>query len=233
MNKDIKIMVELQRYWSRILSLKEETSRCRKNILFWKAGLEEKNKESQSAAKSLADVRSEVKRIELDLDTADARLRKLQERKTTLASEKEIAAVDREIEKARGEDEALAERLIQLIDDQADCEKKAEETAADAAEASEQFVKDNEYINSKIAALEADIAAETEKFDTLFPNLTVSHQSRFKKLLGSKDGIGIAKLEGEVCGACHFQIPSQLAVEASGTNAIISCTNCGRYIYAE
>jgi predicted nucleic acid-binding Zn-ribbon protein len=57
------------------------------------------------------------------------------------------------------------------------------------------------------------------------------YKSKFVKMISSRDGKGVARVEGEICGSCNFKIPSFLAIEASKDDKVVNCTNCGKYIY--
>ena len=231
MNKDINIMIELQRYWDVILSQKTEIERAKKNILYW----QNENSEKQTKAKQAMDygkaLALKIKENETTLDSLDSKIKKLEEKRLLLKSEKELNSLESELQTLRDEKSTLEDKLIEFIDKQEDIENKVNKWQEVAAESENQVQKDIQLINDKIKSHEAEISQYEGKFDLLFESLSQTCKSKFKKLLSSKEGRGIAELEGVICGSCRFSIPEYLAREAADANSIINCPNCGRFIY--
>jgi len=233
MNKDIKIMIELQRFWDVILSQKAEIERAQKNIVYWQTeDLEKqtKTKQAEDYNKALA---LKIKENETTLAALDLKINKIEEKRLSLKSEKELTSLENELQTVKDEKSALEDKLIEYIDKQEDVENKTKKWQKVAFESTEQVQKDIHSIKDKIKSHEDEIAHYEKKFDELFESLSTVYKSRFKKLLSSKEGRGIARLEGITCGSCRFSIPEHLALEASDGKSIINCSNCGRFIYGD
>jgi predicted nucleic acid-binding Zn-ribbon protein len=231
MNKDITIMIELQRYWDVVLSQKTEIERAKKNILQWQT----ENSEKQTKVKQALDYNKaltlKIKENETALDSLDSKIKKLEEKRLLLKSEKELKSLENEVQTSRDEKSTLEDELLELIDKQEDIETKTNKLQQTASEFDEQVQKDIQYINDKIKSYEAEIAKYEEKFDSLFESLSQMHKSKFKKLISAKEGKGIAELEGVFCGCCRFSIPEYLVRDVEDRNSIVNCSHCGRFIY--
>ena len=233
MKSDIKIMIELQRYWQNVLKGKEDTERERKKITFWKDELKKKQDEEAALLQGIKELRHEIKTREVDLEEVDGRIKKLEERRPLLKSEKELDALGQELEKAKGEDEALEESLIISMDDLDAREKEEAALKAELEEMAVQVAKDITFLEGKISEHEAYIAENNDKYESLLPSLSSTLQKRFPKLLKSKNGRAISPVRGDVCGSCNFQIPPHLVQETAGNSTVVTCTNCGCYIFEE
>jgi predicted nucleic acid-binding Zn-ribbon protein len=86
-------------------------------------------------------------------------------------------------------------------------------------------------LNKKIAECQKESESYRNKFSELLENISPVNKAKFSKLINSKDGVAIAKLNGEICSRCNFSVPSSIAVSASSRKKIEVCTNCGRFIY--
>ena len=232
MNKEIKIMIELQRYWASILKAGEGIERCRKNILHWKGQQSDVEKKLAALNEDIKKLRADIKKEELSLSELDQKIKKLEERRNVLKSEREVEALEHELAKARGEDDFIEEKLIELMDSLSEREKASEESSAELDELKANVIKSVEKLEDDIRSNEETIKDYREKYDALVTGLSASHRPRFEKLLKSK-GKAVGEVDGEVCGNCNFQIPSQLAHEASKDGNLVTCTNCGAYIYKE
>jgi len=231
MNKDVKIMIELQRYWDVILSQKNEIERAKKSILHWQS----ENSEKQAKAKQAVDynkaIALKIKEQETILASTDSKIQKLEEKRLLLKSEKELKSLENELQTLRNEKSNLEDKLIEYIDKQEDIENKTNKWQKVSAEFEEQVQKDTQHINDKIKSYEEEISKQEEKFNLLFESLSTAYKSKFKKLLSSKEGKGIIELEGDICGCCRCSVPAHIVKEASEGNAIVNCPNCMRFIY--
>ncbi len=233
MNSDIKIMIELQRYWQNILAAKKEIERNEKNLALWEEKLQKLKKDEEKAGGEVKALKQEVKKNELELESIDARIKKLEDRRLQLKTEKETGALEKELAEAKEEDDTLESALIEMMDNLATKEDELTKAGTDYKESGEQLEKDREVIQDKIRTQEETISKNQSLYDQLLPNLGAGVKTRFLKLLSSKNGQAIGPVEGEICGSCNFQVPAQLAMEAKTNEAIVTCTNCGRFLYSK
>ncbi len=231
MNSDIKIMVELQRYWQNILGAKKEIERNEKNLSLWQEKFEKLKKKVEVIGGEVKALKQDIKKSELELETVDERVKKLEERRNLLKTEKELDALDNELKKAKDEDSEIESSLIELMDNLESKETEFEAAERESGEVSDQLEKDSVIIQNKIRDEEDTISKNQSLYDQLLLQLGAGVKSKFTKLLSSKNGIAIGSIEGEICGSCNFQIPSHLAIEASTNESIVNCTNCGRFLY--
>jgi predicted nucleic acid-binding Zn-ribbon protein len=56
---------------------------------------------------------------------------------------------------------------------------------------------------------------------------------RYEHMRKRKAGIAIAPLQNGICGACHVKVPTGVvSAIRSANHALVTCTSCGRYLYA-
>lgn len=233
MKSDIKIMIELQRYWQNIIASRVSIERHNKNIVIWQDKITKAKLKGGKTGGEVKTLKQEIKKLELELDTADEHIKKLEERRFLLKTEKEVEALKNELEKIKKEDGELENNLIALMDDFDSKETILKQEETEASEMAEQFTGDKILIEEKISGEKLNIEKNQALYDELQPQLTASAKSRFTKLLTSKNGLAIGVIDGEVCGSCNFHVPSQIALEASKNDQLVTCTNCGRYLYAK
>jgi predicted nucleic acid-binding Zn-ribbon protein len=231
MNKDVKIMIELQRYWKKMLEEKKKIESNQRAADFWKKELADLDREIASLHNNLQNEKNELKKKELDLAALDEKTKKLEEKRLLVHTEKELAAIDRELNAVGDAKPELEDSILELID-HIDVEESR------LAGLSEKRPGMGNKVDSDIASLagESDVARSIidqnqKKFDELVGSLNPQFQGKFTKLLGSKNGMAIAELDGVVCTGCNFKVPASVVIEASRDDKTVNCTNCGRYIY--
>jgi predicted nucleic acid-binding Zn-ribbon protein len=231
MNKDIATMLELQEYWDIILDSKDQVSRKEKSIKYWKDELAELQKNEEKLNNAIKENKNSIKTLELELSESEEKIKKLNERKTNIHNERELQAVTNELNLLNENRDTIEEKLIQLMDEQAENEKFLTDLTAELQEKNKQVDADTLKLQNEIRELEAVISHNDEKFNNKSGELSASVKSKFLKLIKSKEGKAIAEINGEICGFCNFTIPAFLAVEAGKEDAVSVCTNCGRYIF--
>ncbi|HON16582.1 MAG TPA: C4-type zinc ribbon domain-containing protein [Spirochaetota bacterium] len=231
MNEEIKIMIELQHYWDNVMLCESEISRFNKSIQIWNKNREDLKNELQKKEALIKSQKLKSKEAESTLKEIEEKIKKLQQKKDSLKSEREIEAYQKELEKISADKDNCENFVLELMDRIDSLEDEISQLKIEWDETDKQVSNDIELIKSKIILEEKKLAESKESFYALVEKLSPQSKTRFLKLIGSKDGKAIAKLNGEICGHCNFQIPSSLAAEAAKGEKIVSCTNCGRFIY--
>jgi predicted nucleic acid-binding Zn-ribbon protein len=231
MNNDIKIMIELQRYCHAILSSKNKIANCNETIKKYETEQTGTEKALTSFTDDIRELKRTIRQLELDLGEKDGRIKKLNERKKNINTPKELLAVEKEIDMLKFDIGSLEEKILSLIDELDEKEKSHSLLSGKLLSEKNQFSEKRHKLDEEIMEQEKNIRLNEEKYNSLKEQLASSYKSKFIKMLNSKDGTAIAKLDGEICGNCNFKIPASLVIETSSYDAITNCTNCGRFIY--
>ncbi len=233
MHKDIKIMIELQRYWQNIVSSKKAVDKNNSILAKKVEELDKKQKSLDSLITIIKEQKNKNKQFDLELIEKDEKLKKLRERKLNLTAEKEIKAIDKEITTLEIEVDDIENTSLSMIEELEQSETEHDNLTDEIKTKDTQLKEDKSYINDKNIKENEIIASNTEKFDSLFESLSPQVKNKFKKLLQSKGDKAVGIVDGEVCSSCNFQIPSALVSEAANSSKLVNCSNCGRYIYKE
>ncbi|MBN1534945.1 MAG: hypothetical protein JXA20_19915 [Spirochaetes bacterium] len=232
MKAEIETMIELQGYWDEVLKALNEIERRQRSIAFWGDSLREKEANEASLKEMIKQGKGTLMSMELRLNETESKIKKLEERKKTVQTERELAAVTGELDllyKTRDtvEDESLA--LMDTLDER---EKALEAASRELQESQVQVASDIESLQREIASFDAVRKEKEERFHTLSEKLPVSVKSKFLRLIQSKEGRAIGEVRDEICTSCNFRIPPSLAQESLRGATVCVCTNCGRFIFS-
>lgn len=231
MNHDIEKMLELQGFWDKVMEARAVIEQQQAKIRGFQeeiAGLKAKRDEMNS---SINRIRNAVKSYESEMKDMEERISRLEAKRMIVTTERELNAVDKEIDMIRFDKESIEEKAILLLEE---CEKMEGERAVLEEELSRrQSIAETEcpILESELARQKEIATSYEEKFRSGMEFLSPSVRPRFLKMIQSKGGKAIGRLEGETCGSCNFIIPAHLALEAGRDDAIVICTNCGRFLY--
>ena len=231
MQNEINTMIELQHFWDNVMKAESEIVRYSKSIKIWESRLNEISANVSKTESKLKNSRLSLKKNELDLEEIDSRIGKTEQRKNQLKSEREIEAQNNELIRLNDTKEKLEGIILEFLEDVEKTENILTDLKNELSETDKQVKIDIEELNRKITECQKESEAYRNKFSELLENVPPVNRTKFSKLINSKDGVAIAKLDGETCTRCNFKIPSSIAVSALSRKKIEVCTNCGRFIY--
>lgn len=231
MNNEINTMIELQHYWDIVMQKEAEIERHKKSIQVWGKRLSDLKDSLNKKDNLLKNTKLKLKQSELNLEEIDAKIARIEQRKNSIKSERELDAQNNELRNLKEEKDSLEGTVLELMDQIENFESEIAALRKEFDESSVQTDEDIRSLKDKIVKCESEAGGNRLKFNELINNLEPSAKTRFSKLINSKDGIAIAKLNGEICSHCNFQVPSAVATSAAKRESLNTCTNCGRFIY--
>ena len=175
-------------------------------------------------ARDLQDAELELKSIESKKIDYEYKL------KSGKGSWKELEQFQQEVD-ALGRHRAMLDERILTLMDQLEERRTAEEDSkraleqADAALAAKEkdFKAGSRTLAAQINTLKA---AREERVRGIAPALL----KRYEAIRAGKQGVGIAQLVGDDCGACHTNLPSEVVENVVKSDRLETCPNCGRLL---
>jgi predicted nucleic acid-binding Zn-ribbon protein len=188
--------------------------------------------EQIDAETRLADVDSDQRRLEGEIDTVRARAARDEQRL-------QAGGVSKELEGLQHEIATLARRQTTLEDELLEVMERREEVEADLAKV--RLARDE--LAATIAELSAKRDAAFAEIDAAIEERTDERTIRrtgvpddllalYEKARGHGGGIGAAILKARRCEGCHIELSgSELnSVRAAAPDAVIRCDNCRRIL---
>jgi uncharacterized protein len=231
MNKDISIMVELQRYWDNVLRGKSDIEKSEKSILYWKDQLKEKSNEISLLENNIRNIKVFINEKETELSEKDEQIKKLEKRKEIIKNEKEVTALEHEFTKIKSDKDNLENELINSFDSLSQKENDLKVIRVGIADIEKQSLLDIKELEDRINRFRESVKENQNKFDDNADQLSPAVMAKFLKLIKSQNGKAISLINGEICGVCNFQVPFNLIQDILKDSNIVNCTNCGRFLY--
>ena len=184
------------------------------------------------AAKTAAAANQTSRRaLEKDVAGVDARLAKFDDHKAAVKTNHEYTALLHEISTAKTDKDALEEKILVLMDEAdglAAAVKSAETALAaikkegDAARAA--MTRERGGLDAELARLAGERAREAGGIDA--PVL-----AKYEQLLKGRRGIAVARMDGEICTACHVRLRPHVTQQVRRNDSIVQCDSCQRILY--
>jgi predicted nucleic acid-binding Zn-ribbon protein len=148
------------------------------------------------------------------------------------ANFKELEDLGKEKEMFAGQKSGLEDQTLALMDEVEAAANEIETIQQRLDKARKQW--DEHLANSDVSkkAAEAKLAELLVKRDEMAKEIEGTLMSRYEGLRKRKNGLAIAKMEGNACGACGAGLPESVKRHVKERQLEL-CTNCERILFAD
>jgi len=115
--------------------------------------------------------------------------------------------------------------------------EREESLVAQVKQAEQRISEEERKLKEGEAALEKEGAALDQSIhsikvdrDLVRPKIDKTLLARYDRLAGSRDGIAVAEVKKNACGACFKSLTPQTVQEARRMDAVLHCESCGRIL---
>jgi len=178
----------------------------------------------------IEDCRSFCKEKRGEIEESESNARRSRQRMASITSQRELNALNKEIDIARRQNQTRNEELKKLTDEleaaQADYDEKKTNYEALCAQMTE--VEDE--LRMRIETKESEASTQRARQVELRSVVDKPMLSRFDRILGGRDGVAVANVVNEICGACRMAVPPQSFIRLQTFKSLEQCQNCRRIL---
>lgn len=234
MKETLLLLLELQELENSLRGLRELKSNLETVKTDNQQSLELFDRLLAENASQLEEILSFCKTTQQEIDKAADDARRARQRMNSITSQKELNALNKEIETARRNNQNNTEEL-----------KKLQAQYDEAKAAYEKRVADIETMKTDMQAIEdgmvADIeerttqsSAQQNRKDEIYKTVDRPTLSRFNRVMANRGGVAIAEVNNEICGGCRMRVPPQQYNRVLRMSTMESCQQCSRImVYRE
>lgn len=181
----------------------------------------------------------ELKRLELDLDKAEGELQlleiKLSEHETRLyaggMSARETEHMRLEVQSLKGQQSALEERVLNMLEGIDPAREKVAVIEADLAKIEARRAELESTIKEQWRRIDAEIARKEERKTEARAPIDPDLLDLYEKLRVIKEGVAVASYDHGVCGGCHMTLSPAEHDETFAAD-LPRCVHCRRILVA-
>ena len=178
-----------------------------------------------------------LRSLELDLDKAEGELElveiKLKESETRLfaggMSGRETEQKRLEVQSLRGQQSALEDRVLGLIDQVDPVRAEVGGLDGQLNETGQEVAGLEEVIAAAWRQIDAQIGRQEESKREIVPTISPELIALYEQLRKSKEGVAVGRLIGGVCGGCHLALSLPEQTEAADWDPP-RCIHCMRIL---
>ncbi len=233
MNPDLKKLLDIQGFDKQIAELEQELRRIQQKEERIIGVVETK-------LSQMNDVKEEIEELNRDLqfkeellkDTLE-NLNKLEVKLNSVTTEKQMQAVNTEIDIAKTNKtvleekiESLKEQIEQKQKGLRELEDRYEQLKKTLKDYQDRFAKRREEIHEKINEINA-------LKEELLPTIDKKILKKYEKINRWAKGTAIVPVIKEACYGCFMKLTPQVLALLEDTDEIVYCPNCGRMLYLD
>lgn len=168
-----------------------------------------------------------------ELAQKESNVKKLDGQLSQVKTNKEYSALQQEIASLKADGSLLEEEIIKVMDEveAAQTEIKQEKDRLKGVE-KEYQAKEAEW-DQKLKAIHDRAEGLKKERDTIVQQVPPDVRSLYDLIIQKKQGLALAKINHETCGACQLQLRPQLINEVRMSQSVVVCENCSRILYIE
>jgi predicted nucleic acid-binding Zn-ribbon protein len=228
----LTILIDLQKFDSRIAGLETEAARLPKQIEAIQAALADARKTVESLKVRVDTARKDLRAKEKDLEVTAGKRSKAEGRLYEVKTNKEYSAVLVEIEDIKQEKARTEEEILGLMETQERLAGEIREATGRLTSREEQARQDEGVVRQKLARVEEELVTARTQRSACARELPPSVLAGYERVLRARGGLAVVPVSpGHVCGGCRMTVRPQALQELRGGSGLMTCENCGRYLY--
>lgn len=191
--------------------------------------------EVDSIDQKLNNTRSEQQDLELESRSLTDRIRESEKSLMSgeLQNPRELEALQASIDAMKGHRTDLenqsVDRLVMVDSIQVNLEGKQ----ANLAEAEKEWTSRKTAIETEIDQRKKEYVYLKKAREIVADLLSDENLELYQHLRRRKNGVAVAQLEDEMCGACHTQVAIGILNNIRYSDELLSCPSCGRILLTE
>ncbi len=192
----------------------------------------EKSSQLAAAAKEkLVENQKKRRELEAEVKVIKAQAAKYKRQLNEVKTNKEYAAMLKEIKESEKKIDGLEEVIIAEMLRADEIEAEIKESNLRFAEAKEKFFQEKETIFQKKKELEEKAKQLGQDRSELLPQIPADQVTLYLRISNKKSGVALSPVRDDFCAMCHMRIRPQVLNELRDTRKLILCENCGRILY--
>lgn len=191
--------------------------------------------EFAAAEKAHQKAQAALKMTELEVQTLDDKISGEEKRLYTgaIKNPKEMIEVEAEVASLKRRRQGLEEQQLAHIEAAEDARASEARCRQALAQAEKQHAIDAEQLKIEKAGILKRVLAQAEQRNALVAAVSKADAELYQTLRAKKqNGVAVVAVRDGACGGCGTEVNSSHAQQAHNGAATVTCTNCGRILFA-
>lgn len=177
------------------------------------------------------DVEVKIKAVELDIQTRNTSIKRLQDQQFETRKNDEFQALGHEIQRYQGEVRSLEDKELEHMEELDAAKKDLQAAQGRLAETQKHVNDDLKQLDERATVLQKRIEETKAERTAIAAPVEPAALDLYERLLKNKAGTAIVPLENGICGGCHMKVVHSTIQHLKQAEQITQCEMCGRILY--
>ncbi len=233
LKEQINKLIALQAVDAQIYCLLAEKDAKPDEIKQLDISFEERKKQLAELEKKSLDLHKRRKEQELDLASKEEAIKKSQTQLYKLKTNKEYAAMLKEIGGIKADISVIEDKIIEILD-QADATKKDLEKEKQFLQEEEKRINsEKDKIQTRLKEIEERLAQLNAERERIIPDIEPRIISQYERVLKSREWLAIVPVKNNACQGCFMNVPPQVINLIKMYDRLVTCEVCQRILYID
>ncbi len=233
MEHPLKVLKQLQGVDGKLFRLRKE----RQQIPVELEAAQERVAQQQTAVSAVEErLKAEQlaqKEKEVDLQTKEAGIKKLQGQLFQVKTNREYAAMQHEIDALKADSSLLEEAILQEFEVIDQTMRQRQQARQRLAEEQARLQAETTRIELQLATLNEEMGRLEQRRTSLLPNVPSPALELYERVLVNREGLALVPLVDDSCGGCYRRLPPQVVNEVLLSAKLVTCESCNRILYRD
>lgn len=175
--------------------------------------------------------RKDRRTAEKDLEVQIDKRRKFQEQQGKVKTNKEYQALMGELEALKVAETAAEDRILALMEGQAEAERLLPGLTAEVARERGEFQQRERVLRAAETELRGEIGVAESARSGVVASLEPASLQTYQRIQKLRGTLVVVEARDEFCLGCRTKLPPQQFMEAMSNSSLKSCPHCHRILY--
>ncbi len=229
--EQLRALIKLQILDKQIYRLKDEQKLKPEEIAKLREGFKDKGDNLKMCEDQLKALQLKMKDKEGVLGSKEENVKKYQTQLNLVKTNKEYAALQKEIEGLKADNSLLEEEIIGLLEEIDLSEGEVAREKEALAEKEKELKEEESKVKERMQKIEEELNSLVKDRQLILPGIEPLILTHYDKVLENREGYALAEVVNDACGGCQMELPPQTINEIRMEERIVSCEVCTRILY--
>ena len=232
LNQDVEKLWELQQALTELGSLEQRLTVKPEDFASVDTEHSAADAERTRLTQSMEDLSRERRRVDSALQDQQEVLKKFQGQLMQVKNQQQYTAAWREIDGARKQAKELEEAELNVMADMEEAQQQLEEGRGSFDDLKQRYDQAHEAWQHSLGDLRGEIEKVRAKIEGIEQSVPEALKREFHKIFKQRQGIAVARVINESCGACRVHIRPAVSQQLK-RGEMVFCEGCRRLLYGD
>ena len=234
MKETLLLLLELQELENSLRGLREITAQLETVKVENQGSVDVFERMLTENQAQLEEILAFCKKTQEGIDKANDDARRARQRMNSITSQRELNALNKEIETARRNNQSNTDELKKLQAQYESAKADFDKRTSDVEQLKTEMKTIEDNMVADIENRTAQSTAQRTRKDEIYGIIDKPSLSRFNRIMKGRAGVAVVEVKNEICSGCRMKIPPQQYNRIMRNQTLECCQQCSRIlIYRE